>query len=115
MGKEKEPDSRKDTDHPAPGEGDSRRDFLRKLTYVAPVIITFQLGEEDAEGAQNSQSRGKGKAKGKYKNKRKSTSPTPKAKRVKRKRRDRDRDTGDSGDRDTGDSGDRDDDGGDRD
>ena len=49
-------------------EGESRRDFLRKLTYVAPVIITFQLGEEDAEASGPA---GKGKAKGKSKHKRK--------------------------------------------
>ena len=71
MGKEKDPDSRKNTDRPAAAEGESRRDFLRKLTYVAPVIITFQLGEEEAEAGGNPAGKGKSKHKRKHKAKHK--------------------------------------------
>lgn len=45
---------------------ESRRDFLKRLPYITPVLLTFQMGDE-------------AEAKGKNKNKKK-TSPVPKGK-----------------------------------
>jgi len=46
-------------------EGDNRREFLKKLSYIAPAIVTYQVG--DALAAK----------KKKKKKKKKDTSPTP--------------------------------------
>ena len=29
-------------------DGETRRDFLKKLTYVAPLMITFQMDDAEA-------------------------------------------------------------------
>jgi hypothetical protein len=56
-------------DQQTPEEDATRRDFLKKLTYVAPLMITFQMDDE-AEAQKNS----KGKSK---------VSPTTKTKKKK--------------------------------
>lgn len=49
-------------------EGDNRREFLKKLSYITPAIVTYQVGD----------ARGKDKDKDKKKKKKKKdTSPTP--------------------------------------
>jgi len=67
MGKEKKAAAKEDLESAGASEGEERRDFLRKMTYVAPVIISFQLGAEEVAA------QGQG------------TSPTPKSKRLKKK------------------------------
>ena len=49
-------------------EGDNRREFLKKLSYIAPAIITYQVG--DAPAAKKEKKKKKEKTK-------KDTSPTP--------------------------------------
>jgi hypothetical protein len=62
MGKEQESGSKAGADRVSGSDGESRRDFLRKLTYVAPVIITFQLGDEEAEASGNPAGKGEAQA-----------------------------------------------------
>jgi hypothetical protein len=58
-------------DQQTPEEDATRREFLKKLTYVAPLMITFQMDDE-AEAQKSS----KGKSKSKV-------SPTTKTKKKK--------------------------------
>ena len=62
MSQKKESQPRPDNEKGMGGE--NRREFVKKMTYVAPVMITFVFGSE-------SEAQGKGKGKG---------SPKPKGK-----------------------------------
>jgi hypothetical protein len=45
-------------DQQTPEEDATRREFLKKLTYVAPLMITFQMDDE-AEAQKSSKSKSK--------------------------------------------------------
>ena len=75
MGKKKK--SQKQNASQSAAEGESRRNFLKLLPYITPVVLTFQLGEE-VDAAKNKR---KNKNKNKNKKKRK-ISPLPKDRRT---------------------------------
>ena len=56
-------------------DAETRRDFLKKLSYVAPLMITFQMDEEASAQKGKDTKKGGGK--------RKRVSPTPKIKKKK--------------------------------
>jgi len=58
---------------------ESRRKFLKKLTYVAPLMLTFQI-DGDAFAGEDA---GKGKG---TKTRKKKTSPSPPVKKKKKKK-----------------------------
>jgi len=72
--------------------GESRRKFIKKLTYVAPLMITFQMDEEArAKGDDDDDDDDDDSKKGK-KGKKKKVSPTPKTKKKSKKNSDDDDD-----------------------
>ena len=55
-------------------DGETRRKFLKKLTYVAPLMITFQMDSEAVAEGDDDDDGGKKNAK------KKKVSPSPKVK-----------------------------------
>jgi|ETNmetMinimDraft_26_1059896.scaffolds.fasta_scaffold378374_1 hypothetical protein len=43
---EKEELQKREARQSADDGGESRRNFLKRLPYITPVVLTFQLGEE---------------------------------------------------------------------
>ena len=56
----REPDAGREGESPEGARGASRRSFIKKVAYVAPVIETFLLSET-AYGQGQSQGRGRGR------------------------------------------------------
>jgi len=71
--------------------GESRRKFIKKLTYVAPLMITFQMDEEARAKGDDDDDDDDDSKKGK-KGKKKKVSPTPKTKKKSKKNSDDDDD-----------------------
>ena len=69
--------------------GESRRKFIKKLTYVAPLMITFQMDEEARAKGDDDDDDDDDSKKGK---KSKKVSPTPKTKKKSKKSSDDDDD-----------------------
>lgn len=62
-------------------DGNTRREFIKKLTYVAPVMITFQMNTAEAKDDDDNNNRKKNQKK----NRKKRISPVPKTKKKKKK------------------------------